>query len=166
MGRRLILVLTLVLIGLAAGALTLLRSDGPDEVDDDELSVSISQVREAGIVFLPDPPLFVVSHDDGFVALSANSKHLEGETVLYCFSSQMFSEPAHGARFDRLGHYSTGPATSDLDRYEVELRDDRVIVHTDRLIPSAGRSEEPAVGGPFGPGCLEGLAAPGFYDTP
>ena len=157
----LLVVLVAVAAGVAAVAFLWPESE-PSEATD---VGTVREIAAAGVVYIGDPPLFVVATADGFVALSAFSQHVEGERVLYCSSSSDFSSPAHGERFDRLGRYVAGPARADLDRYPIRVDSGDVIVVTEELIPRRDRSDEhlPTRGASCdGPG----EEPPGFYPVP
>lgn len=84
---------------------------------------SIDDVRSRGVVSLPDVPAYVVVDPPRSpIALLALSTHL-GERVIYCRSSGSFEDPAHGTKFDRLGHYEFGPAPRGLDRLGTLVQD-------------------------------------------
>lgn len=103
--------------------------------------------------------MFVVSTDQGFLALSDDARHV-GDRVLYCAADNTFSSPAHGEQFDRLGRYMGGPAAGDLGRYQTVVRDDQVLVDLAELqLPDRSSASDP----PAGPHC-EGAEGPaGFY---
>jgi Rieske Fe-S protein len=83
------------------------------------------------------------------IALQARSPHL-GEPVVYCQSSMWFEEPAHGAKFDRLGRYVLGPAPRGLDRLATIVQDGVVWVNPNEITLGPARGEHDSrPGGPF-----------------
>jgi Rieske Fe-S protein len=146
---------------IGAAAVALLTSPEPNEPG--ELSVgTIDEIESEGVVYVPDPGLYVVATENGLLALSDDPRHLDGERVLYCSRDQTFSSPAHGEKFDRQGRYLAGPASGDLGRYPVETRRNQVIVDIssgphlpERSTVRLQREEPSQCGGPEDP--------PGFY---
>ncbi|HEX9891288.1 MAG TPA: hypothetical protein VGB28_04445 [Actinomycetota bacterium] len=151
-----------LLVGLIVVAVmsSLLRS-GWDTVG------TVEAARAAGVVYREDLRLFVVWEEPKPVALLPDAQHVAGDRVLFCESSGWFVGP-HGEMFDRLGRYADGPASSDMDRVAVRIRDGLVQVRPDKVVRTMGRStmrEEPD--GPFC-GAVEPLreTRPGFAAAP
>lgn len=111
---------------------------------------SIQDVRAEAVVFLPEVPGYVIAEPPRTpVALLARSPHL-GEQIVYCPSSRWFEDPAHGAKFDRLGNYVLGPAPRGLDRLATIVRDGVVWVNPNEITlgpPRGTHTTRPA--GPF-----------------
>jgi nitrite reductase/ring-hydroxylating ferredoxin subunit len=112
---------------------------------------SIEDVRSQGVVPLPEVPAYVVADPPrNPMALLARSPHL-GERIVYCRSSGWFEDPAHGAKFDRLGNYVLGPADRGLDRLATLVEDGTVWVNPNAITLGSARGsyngEPPA--GPF-----------------
>jgi len=111
---------------------------------------SIEEVRAEGVVFLPELPGYVIAEPPRTpITLLARSPHL-GERIVYCPSSRWFEDPAHGAKFDRLGNYVLGPASRGLDRLATIVRDGVVWVNPNEITlgpPRGGHDARPA--GPF-----------------
>ena len=84
--------------------------------------------------------MYVVNANDYLFALSQKCPHL-GCHVPYCESSGRFECPCHGSIYDLAGEYIAGPAPRGMDRYEVTLDGDNVVVDTgvlrDRAPPAA-----------------------------
>ena len=122
---------------------------------------TVNEIVTSQVVYLEEPGVFVVATDSGFVALSDDSRHV-GDRVLFCHSNDMFSSPAHGELFDRLGRYFGGPADGDLGRYETRVSGDRVLVDLAMLtLPDRSTiGDEPS--GPF---CNGPEDPAGFYKT-
>jgi cytochrome b6-f complex iron-sulfur subunit len=88
----------------------------------------------------------------GFMALFQRCVHL-GCRVPWCNTSQGFECPCHGSKYNYTGEYEAGPAPRNLDRFVVELRDDRFIIKTGQIIESP-RAPEKSVSYPQGPSCI------------
>ena len=111
---------------------------------------SVEDVRAEGVVFLPELSGYVIAEPPRTpITLLARSPHL-GERIVYCRSSGWFEDPAHGAKFDRLGNYVLGPAPRGLDRLATIVRDGVVWVNPSEVTlgpPRGGHDTKPA--GPF-----------------
>src|SRR5918996_601747 len=88
---------------------------------------TVGEVESRGVIYVPEPGLYVVVTEDGFLALWDDARHV-GDRVLYCSHDETFSSPAHGEKFDRKGRYLAGPASGDLGIYPVEVEGDNVVV--------------------------------------
>ena len=98
--------------------------------------------------------LFVVNANDYVFALSQKCPHL-GCQVPFCESSGRFECPCHGSIYDLGGEWIAGPAPRGMDRYEVTLDGDNVVVDTgvaeDRARRAAPRTSSRP---PKGPSCI------------
>lgn len=110
--------------------------------------VPVSSEVQAGSQFTED--LSVVA--GGFTALFQKCVHL-GCRVPWCGSSQGFECPCHGSKYNAIGEYQAGPAPRNLDRFEVFISDDHLIVKTGSVI---GTSRAPVKNVPYpqGPSCI------------
>ena len=82
----------------------------------------------------PQGRLFVANADDYLFALSQKCPHL-GCRVPFCESSGRFECPCHGSKYDLGGEWIEGPAPRGMDRYELTLDGDNVVVDTRSLKP-------------------------------
>ncbi len=115
---------------------------------------SLQEVRTKGVMFLSELRAYIVSDPPGTpIALEARSPHL-GEPVVYCQSSMWFEEPAHGAKFDRLGRYVLGPAPRGLDRLATIVQEGVVWVNPNEITLGPARGEHDLR--PAGPFCSGG----------
>ena len=131
----------------------------PGQITDDVAVGRVDEVEARQVVYIEQHRLYVVATGDGFTALADDSRHV-GDRVLYCKTSGTFSSPAHGEFFDPQGRYLGGPASGDLGRYPVIVRDGQIFVKLDGLqLPS--RSSTPYQ--PTGPLCGGPEDPPGFY---
>jgi cytochrome b6-f complex iron-sulfur subunit len=92
----------------------------------------------------------------GLMALFQRCVHL-GCRVPWCASSQGFECPCHGSKYDSIGEYFGGPAPRNLDRFVVELVDDRFIIKTGTVIQTP-RAPTRSVVYPQGPSCISIVA--------
>ena len=85
----------------------------------------------------------------GLMALYQKCVHL-GCRVPWCATSQGFECPCHGSKYDFIGEYFGGPAPRNLDRFTVEVIDDRFVIHTGSIFQSP-RAPVRSVTYPAGP---------------
>lgn len=93
----------------------------------------------------------------GLMALYQRCVHL-GCRVPWCATSIGFECPCHGSKYDSLGEYFAGPAPRNLDRFEVALDGDRLIVRTGTILETP-RAPTLSVAYPQGPSCIGDVAA-------
>jgi cytochrome b6-f complex iron-sulfur subunit len=94
---------------------------------------------------------------EGLMALFQRCVHL-GCRVPWCGPSQGFECPCHGSKFNSIGEYFAGPAPRNLDRFVVEVRDDRFIIKTGSIIQTS-RAPSLTVNYPQGPSCIGAVSA-------
>lgn len=130
---------------VAAVAYVVLDVEG-DDVDDGATVLALPLVGDAvGEILDDDTPVWVVHDADGEVRVLRARDAVEEEVptqvwaVNYCPASGTF-ESYWGSRFDRTGRLLGGPADSGLGVYEVEVRDDEVVVG-DLVSEDAGRTD-------------------------
>jgi nitrite reductase/ring-hydroxylating ferredoxin subunit len=97
--------------------------------------------------------MYVVNANDYLFALSQKCPHL-GCHVPYCESSGRFECPCHGSIYDLAGEYITGPAPRGMDRYEVKLDGDNVVVNTNILQDGPARGANIFLTPAKGPSCI------------
>ena len=90
------------------------------------------------------------------MALFQRCVHL-GCRVPWCGPSQGFECPCHGSKYSSIGEYFAGPAPRNLDRFEVEIRDDRFIIKTGSLLETP-RARVLTSEYPRGPSCIGATA--------
>jgi cytochrome b6-f complex iron-sulfur subunit len=133
-----------------------------------------TRTSSGGVIpaFIPEARAYVVPADEanlsdqfegrgvaagGLMALYQRCVHL-GCRVPWCATSQGFECPCHGSKYDAIGEYFGGPAPRNLDRFEVEVADDRFIIHTGSIVQSP-RAPVRSVPYPQGPSCISLVAA-------
>ncbi|HEY7703843.1 MAG TPA: ubiquinol-cytochrome c reductase iron-sulfur subunit [Acidimicrobiia bacterium] len=122
-------------------------------------------------VFVPEARAYVVPVDEaglspqfkdksvaagGLMALYQRCVHL-GCRVPWCATSIGFECPCHGSKYDYIGEYFAGPAPRNLDRFVVEVKDDRLIIKTGSILETP-RAPVRSVAYPQGPSCIGDIA--------
>ncbi len=97
--------------------------------------------------------MYVVNADDYIFALSQKCPHL-GCHVPFCESSGRFECPCHGSVYDLAGEYIKGPAPRGMDRYDVKLVGQNVVVDTGTLMSGPPRGANHFLTPPKGPSCI------------
>ena len=97
--------------------------------------------------------MYVVNANGYLFALSQKCPHL-GCHVPYCDSSGRFECPCHGSIYDLAGEYIAGPAPRGMDRYQVSLVGDHVVVDTNVLLSGPPRGTNHFLTPAKGPGCV------------
>jgi len=112
----------------------------------------VQEVRAQGVLLLSELPAYVVADPPRTpITFLAQSPHL-GERIVYCRSSMWFEDPAHGAKFDRLGNYVLGPAPRGLDQLATLVQDGVVWVNPHEITLGRARGSHDAKP-PAGPFC-------------
>ena len=88
----------------------------------------------------------------GLTGLFQKCVHL-GCRVPWCSSSQGFECPCHGSKYNAHGEYVAGPAPRNLDRFALEVVNNRLIINTGAVRDTA-RSTVKTVQYPQGVSCL------------
>ena len=139
---------------------------------------SLGDLRAAGTasdgsvipVFIPEARAYVVPAPDplpeqfeelpvaagGLMALFQRCVHL-GCRVPWCPTSIGFECPCHGSKYNYIGQYFAGPAPRNLDRFGVEVVNDRFIIRTGERIETP-RAVRMGVPYPQGPSCIGAVA--------
>jgi cytochrome b6-f complex iron-sulfur subunit len=122
-------------------------------------------VPEARAYVVPAPPALsdqftgqpVVAGN--LMALFQRCVHL-GCRVPWCATAVGFECPCHGSKYNAIGEYFGGPAPRNLDRFVVEVVDDRFIIKTGSIIETS-RASALSVPYPQGPSCISAVPASG-----
>jgi Rieske Fe-S protein len=109
---------------------------------------------EGTSTYVPEGRMYVVNANDYLFALSEKCPHL-GCHVPFCASSGRFECPCHGSVYDLAGEYIKGPAPRGMDRYDITLHGDDVIVDTNVLKSGPPRGTSNFLTPPKGPSCIE-----------
>jgi cytochrome b6-f complex iron-sulfur subunit len=81
-----------------------------------------------------DANFFLVRADDGgFLAVYRRCPHL-GCTVQWQSEEERFLCPCHASNFDQFGNFLSQPVPRALDRFEIQIKDNLVLVDTTRMI--------------------------------
>ena len=103
---------------------------------------------------MPEGRLYIVNAQDHFFALSQKCPHL-GCKVPFCESSGRFECACHGSIYDLAGEYITGPTPRGLDRYDLQLARNTLVVDTAVLTNGPDRNVHEFLTPPKGPSCIE-----------
>jgi Rieske Fe-S protein len=103
--------------------------------------------------YVPAGRMYIVNTNDYLFALSQKCPHL-GCHVPFCDSSGRFECPCHGSVYDLAGEYIAGPAPRGMDRYDIKLVGDHVVVDTGVLKAGPARGVKHFLTPPKGPGCI------------
>jgi cytochrome b6-f complex iron-sulfur subunit len=141
------------------------------DVDAGPVADLLTAVRtpDGGVIpaFVPEARAYVIPIDEsdlpaqlagrslaagGLMAIYQKCVHL-GCRVPWCATSQGFECPCHGSKYDYIGDYFGGPAPRNLDRFQVEVVDDRLVIRTGDIIQSP-RATSRTVAYPQGPSCI------------
>jgi cytochrome b6-f complex iron-sulfur subunit len=90
------------------------------------------------------------------MALFQRCVHL-GCRVPWCATAVGFECPCHGSKYNSIGEYFGGPAPRNLDRFVVEVVDNRFIIKTGSIIETS-RAPSLSVAYPQGPSCIGAIA--------
>jgi cytochrome b6-f complex iron-sulfur subunit len=110
---------------------------------------------EGSATYFPEGRLYLVNASGSYFALSQRCPHL-GCRVPFCESSGRFECPCHGSIYDLAGEYIKGPSPRGMDRYELSVQGDALVVDTTKTIQGPNRDEQRFLTPPKGPGCLKG----------
>lgn len=136
----------IVVVGLASVVLVAQRSDRATTSAGTVDLGPVEQFAAGSITGIADPPVFVVNDPTaGIVVLDAHSTHLDclvvendqitDPTVRSNKPDVVFVDPCHFSQFDRVGEKLAGPAPRSLDRYDVQITDQHVIIDLSRRKP-------------------------------
>ncbi|HEY5172037.1 MAG TPA: ubiquinol-cytochrome c reductase iron-sulfur subunit [Acidimicrobiia bacterium] len=119
-----------------------------------KLTVGTTSTFAAGTsTYVSAGRMYIVNANDYLFALSQKCPHL-GCHVPFCESSGRFECPCHGSIYDLAGEYITGPAPRGMDRYEVVLDGQNVVVDTSVLKTGPARGVKNFLTPPKGPSCI------------
>lgn len=112
-------------------------------------------VPTAGIDTVTEAQAYVTKDPSGeVVALWWRCPHL-GCRVPWCESSGQFECPCHGSYFNRLGEYRSGPTPRSMDRFDVEIVENAVVIDTGSITQGLPPGPE-SIDEPPGPACEGG----------
>jgi cytochrome b6-f complex iron-sulfur subunit len=114
---------------------------------------TIANFPEGTTTYVPEGRMYVANAQSYLFALSEKCPHL-GCHVPFCASSGRFECPCHGSVYDLAGEYIKGPAPRGMDRYEITLHGDDVIVDTSKLQSGPPRGTNHFLTPAKGPSCI------------
>jgi nitrite reductase/ring-hydroxylating ferredoxin subunit len=114
---------------------------------------STSSFPEGSSTYVSAGRMYVTNANGYLFALSQKCPHL-GCRVPFCDSSGRFECPCHGSIYDLAGEYIQGPAPRGMDRYDIQLVGDHVVVDTGTLKSGPPRGTNHFLTPAKGPGCI------------
>ena len=127
---------------------------------------SVSDFEQGGsVAYFLNGRFYVTNYQGGLRALYQKCPHL-GCRVPFCSSSQQFECPCHGSVYNVIGEYLAGPAPRGMDRFEISIENDRVMVDTGALVEGPPRGELTGPSEPTGPSCVAGGGGSTASPTP
>ena len=90
---------------------------------------------------------------EGMMPLYQRCVHL-GCRVPFCTSSKWFECPCHGSKYNLAGEYKLGPAPRGLDRFQIVIEGDEVIVDTSEIVLGPPRGTDTILQPPEGAFCV------------
>lgn len=123
--------------------------------------------QEGSVSYFLNGRFYVTNHQGGLRALYQKCPHL-GCRVPFCSSSQQFECPCHGSVYNLIGEYLQGPAPRGMDRFEIKIENDRVMVDTGSVFEGPARGVLTGPSDASGPSCLageDGGSSAGSSDT-
>jgi cytochrome b6-f complex iron-sulfur subunit len=112
-------------------------------------------LQDGSATYFLDGRFYVTNYQGGLRALYQKCPHL-GCRVPFCESSGRFECPCHGSVYNVIGEYLQGPAPRGMDRFEISIENDRVLVDTGALVEGPPRGELTGPSEPSGPSCVGG----------
>lgn len=95
----------------------------------------------------------LVGMEAGLLALSQKCTHL-GCRVPDCATNGRFECPCHGAIFNRVGEYVSGPQPRGLDRFPVSIEQGTAFVDLRVPVPGLDPGLSTIEDDPTGPSCV------------
>ncbi len=111
----------------------------------------VDQIPTDSVLPVPTARAYLTRNGDEVIALWSRCTHL-GCRVPWCESAGEFECPCHGTTFNRVGEHRNGPAPRGLDRFEVMVEGDQVVIDTGVIITGPPLGSE-SVDEPPGPPC-------------
>ncbi len=109
--------------------------------------------QDGSVSYFLNGRFYVTNHQGGLRALYQKCPHL-GCRVPFCTSSGQFECPCHGSVYNLIGEYLRGPTPRGMDRFEISIENDRVMVDTGALVEGPPRDELTGPSEPAGPSCV------------
>ena len=121
--------------------------------------------QEGSVTYFLNGRFYVTNHQGGLRALYQKCPHL-GCRVPFCSTSQQFECPCHGSIYNVIGEYLQGPAPRGMDRFEIAIENDRVMVDTGALVEGPARGVLTGPSEPIGPSCVAAAGGGGSAPSP
>lgn len=132
--RKALGVLTAAAFSIAGGGtvITTIRYMRPNVLFEPPTKVTIGTVADiplGTLLVLVEQKLYVAHTDQGVFAMSSVCTHL-GCMTRYDAEKNAISCPCHGSKFDAGGGVTAGPAPRPLERKQITLEGDVLVVDT------------------------------------
>jgi cytochrome b6-f complex iron-sulfur subunit len=114
--------------------------------------------QDGSVSYFLNGRFYVTNHQGGLRALYQKCPHL-GCRVPFCASSGQFECPCHGSVYNVIGEYLGGPTPRGMDRFEISIENDRVMVDTGALVEGPPRDELTGPSEPAGSSCVTSQGA-------
>jgi cytochrome b6-f complex iron-sulfur subunit len=116
----------------------------------------VSDFTDEGTVqYFVNGRFYVTQHEGALRALYQRCPHL-GCRVPFCSSSDRFECPCHGSVYNLIGEYIGGPAPRGMDRFEISIQEDHVMVDTSTVVEGPPRGVLTGPSEARGPSCVAG----------
>jgi cytochrome b6-f complex iron-sulfur subunit len=112
---------------------------------------------EGTVLYFVNGRFYVTQHEGALRALYQRCPHL-GCRVPFCSSSDRFECPCHGSIYNLIGEYIGGPAPRGMDRFEISIEQDHVMVDTSTVVEGPPRGVLTGPSEASGPSCVAGSA--------
>lgn len=102
--------------------------------------------------YVTEGRLWIANTGTQLLALSQKCPHL-GCRVPFCQSSGHFECPCHGSKFDVGGEWIEGPSPRGMDRYELTVEGDNLVVDISKVRAGPDRGAKAFFKPARGPSC-------------
>jgi nitrite reductase/ring-hydroxylating ferredoxin subunit len=102
--------------------------------------------------YVTEGRLWIANTGTQLFALSQRCPHL-GCRVPFCESSGHFECPCHGSKFDIGGEWIEGPAPRGMDKYELLVEGESLVVDTSKVLSGPDRGAKAFFKPAKGPSC-------------
>jgi nitrite reductase/ring-hydroxylating ferredoxin subunit len=132
-----------VIVALGGATTAVLRPDGrrvQTQVSAG-VGIAIGDIPEGVTARIVDGvSLFLVRHGEEVRAFLPRTTHLDGETLWWCPSEQLFISPSHGETYEGSGDEIAGPGARGLDSVAVTVTDGTVRIDPNTITPGRERA--------------------------
>lgn len=84
---------------------------------------------------------FLVNNGDQIIVFNRKTPRINPGCIIHWFEyrpgMKRYIDPCSGSRFTLDGRYEMGPASADMDRYKIDIRDREIFVEVNYIIKGA-----------------------------